>query len=67
MPCPNVPSRAFDLTHGNLEPYRVRSLEETAEILNQSGHYPRKLKRKDVLRIENQALKKVRIRLAVLL
>lgn len=60
--CPNVPSRHWVMTSGNLGPFRVRSLAETAQIMNLSGLYPRRLQAKDVLRIERQALSKIRKR-----
>ncbi|MCX7009661.1 MAG: hypothetical protein NTY53_20855 [Kiritimatiellaeota bacterium] len=42
------------------------TLDETARVLNATGHYRRPLMRMDVLRIERRALQKIRLRLCCL-
>jgi len=52
--------------HGNMAEGRVRSLAETASIMNASGRYERQMTASEVLRIERRALLKLKVRLAPL-
>lgn len=63
-----VPSRRFlrAVAHGNIEQFRVRSLQQVADILNETSHGDRVLSASDVRRIECSALRKLRIRMGSL-
>lgn len=63
-----VPPRRFlrAVAHGNLEQFRVRSLQQVADILNMTGDSDRVLSASDVRRIESSALRKLRIRIGSL-
>lgn len=60
-----TPPRSFleTVAHGNLETFRVRSLQQVADILNLTGRGDRTLSASDVKRIEEKALRKLRVRL----
>ncbi len=64
-----VPPAGFmrRVAHGNMDEFRVLSLQQVADILNSTGRGDRVLSASDVLRIERSALRKLRARLEVAL